>query len=222
MPRASDAQAKERPKGHRSKRERVVDAAAKLFLGEGYGTTPMDAIAEEAGVSKATVYSYYPDKASLFADMIVKMCEEMAGGHDLAALVEESPEATLKSAAVFCAHRLLESLDRAILQRVVAESNEFPELGRKFWTTGPGKLQEFVAGYLADANRRGLLDVEDPGRAATRFVGLVTGMYLLPILVGVRRRPSEAELRRDMDEIVTGFFATLRPGPAGAFPRSGS
>ena len=39
------------------KRERVLAAATKLFLGEGYGATGMDAIAEEADVSKATVYS---------------------------------------------------------------------------------------------------------------------------------------------------------------------
>lgn len=205
---------KHRPGGQRSKRERVVSAATKLFLGEGYGTTGMDAIAKEAGVSKATVYSYYQDKASLFADVMLRMCEEV-GGHDLDAPAGDSPEATLKAVAVFFAQRLLEGLDRGILQRVVAESNEFPELGKKFWTTGPGRIDEYVAGYLAEANSRGLLDVKDPGRAAARFVGLVTGLYLLPMLVGIRSRPSERELRRDLDEVVTGFLATLRPKQPG-------
>ena len=94
--------------------------------------------------------------------------------------------------------RVLESVDRAILQRVVAESNEFPDLGQKFWATGPGRLEAFVAGHLAEAGRRGLLDVKDLGRAAARFVGLVTGVYLLPLLVGARSRPSEREMRRDL------------------------
>jgi len=197
------------PAAKRSKRERVVGAATKLFLGEGFGTTGMDAIAKEAGVSKATVYSYYKDKASLFADVMLRMCDDV-GGHDVLALTGDSPEATLKAVALFGLTRVLESLDRRILQRVVAESSEFPELGKKFWATGPGKLEESVAAYLADADRRGLLVVKDPRRAAARFVGLVSGVYLLPMLVGVRSRPSEQEMRRDLDEVITGFLATLR------------
>jgi AcrR family transcriptional regulator len=212
--------AKQRRGSQRSKRERVVAAAAKLFLGKGYGTTGMDAIAKEADVSKATVYSYYQDKASLFAEVMMQMCDEM-GGHDLEALAGDSPAATLNAVAVHGAQRLLESLDRAILQRVVAESNEFPELGRRFWATGPGKLQEFVAGYLVDADRRGLLEVTDARRAAARFVGLVMGVYLLPMLVGVRRRPSEQELSRDLDDVVAGFVATLRPPPRSATSGAG-
>jgi TetR/AcrR family transcriptional regulator, mexJK operon transcriptional repressor len=204
--------------GEGSKRERVVSAAAKLFLDEGYGTTGMDAIAKEAGVSKATVYSYYEDKASLFAEVMMRMCDEI-GGHDVERLVLDSPDATLKAVAVFCLQRVLESLDRSILQRVVAESKEFPELGKKFWATGPGKLEEFVAGYLADAHRRGLLEVKDPVGAAARFVGLVTGIYLLPMLVGTRSRPSERELRRDLDEVIAGFLAPLRQKPRSALRR---
>jgi TetR/AcrR family transcriptional regulator, mexJK operon transcriptional repressor len=201
--------------GHRkSKRERVVGAAAKLFLGDGYGTTGMDAIASEAGVSKATVYSYYQDKATLFADVMSRMCEQLGGGHALKELASDSPEATLTAAAVFYLQRLLESLDRGILQRVVAEGKEFPELGKRFWAEGPAKMEQFVAGYLADAHRQGLLRVKDPTRAAQRFIGVVAGVYLLPRLVAVRNRPSERELRRELDEVIAGFLSTLREKPA--------
>jgi TetR/AcrR family transcriptional regulator, mexJK operon transcriptional repressor len=196
--------------GRKSKRDRVVGAAARLFLDAGYGTTGMDAIASEAGVSKATVYSYYGDKATLFADVISRMCEQMGGDHELEALAKPSPSATLSAAATFYLQRVLESLDRGLLQRVVAETKEFPELGKKFWAQGPAKMEEFVADYLADAHRRGVLHVKDPVRAAERFIGIVAGVYLLPRLVGVRSRPSERELRRELDEVVTGFLATLR------------
>jgi hypothetical protein len=39
--------------------------------------------------------------------------------------------------------------------------------------------------------------------------------YLLPMLVGARRRPSESEIRQDFEEVVTGFLSTLRPKPRG-------
>ncbi len=104
----------------------------------------------------------------------------------------------------------MEAVRRQILQRVVAESREFPEVGKKFWDTGPGRIEAFLAGYLADAKRRGLLDVDDPARAAASFVGQLAGLYLLPLLAGVRKRPSEAEIRRGVDDVVAGFIASRR------------
>ena len=194
-----------------SKRERVVVAASRLFLDEGYGATGMDAIAKEADVSKATVYSYYEDKSSLFADVMVRMCEAIGGHRPLEGLVGTSPEETLRAVALYFLESVLEAVRRQVLQRVVAESREFPELGKKFWETGPGRIEAFVAGYLADATRRGLLDVEDPARAAASFVGQLAGLYLLPLLAGIRKRPSEAEIRRGVDDVVAGFMASRRP-----------
>jgi TetR/AcrR family transcriptional repressor of mexJK operon len=194
-----------------SKKELIVAAAARLFLREGYGATGMDAIALRAGVSKATVYSYYGDKASLFADVMVRMCDEVGGPFQLEGLLAASPEATLRAIALHGLHRVLETVDRQILQRVVAESREFPELGKRFWEAGPARFEGLLARYLADARRQGILDVDDPARAAARLVGQVTGLYLLPMLTGARGRPSEAEIRCDVHDLVAAFLATARP-----------
>jgi AcrR family transcriptional regulator len=199
-----------KPKPAPSKRERVVVAASRLFLDDGYGATGMDAIAREADVSKATVYSYYEDKSSLFADVMVRMCEDIGGHRQLEELVVESPENTLRAVGLHFVESLLEAVRRQVLQRVLAEAREFPELGKKFWDTGPGRFEAFLAAYLTDAKRRGVLAVDDPARAAASFVGQLAGLYLLPVLAGVRKRPSEAEVRRGVDDVVAGFVA-FRP-----------
>jgi len=46
-------------------RRSIVDAATRLFVDVGYGATSMDAIAEAAGVSRATVFSAVGSKAAL-------------------------------------------------------------------------------------------------------------------------------------------------------------
>jgi TetR/AcrR family transcriptional regulator, mexJK operon transcriptional repressor len=193
-----------------SKRERVVAAASRLFLEDGYGATGMDAIAKEADVSKATLYSYYEDKSSLFADVMLRMCEEVGGHLQMDTLIGGSPEDTLRAIALHGLRRVLNSIRRQFLQRVVAESREFPELGRKFWENGPGRVQGVLTRYLEDAKRRGALDIDDPPRVAARLVGQITGLYLLPMLAGARSAPSEAEIRRDVDEIVGEFVAARR------------
>jgi TetR/AcrR family transcriptional regulator, mexJK operon transcriptional repressor len=197
-----------------SKRERVVAAASRLFLRDGYGSTGMDAIAREADVSKATLYSYYEDKAALFADVIARTCEELGGPPDVESALDEPPEAALRGIVLRGLHKVLETIRRQILQRVVAESREFPELGRKFWESGPGKFEVVLTRYLTEAKRRNLVDVQDPARAAARLVGQITGPYLLPALTGVRGRPSEAEIRRDVDFVIAGFLATVSHGRA--------
>ena len=49
----------------RRTRDRVLDAALGLFVGRGYGSTTMDAVATEAGVSVETVYKAFSTKSGL-------------------------------------------------------------------------------------------------------------------------------------------------------------
>ena len=48
-----------------AKREQIATAARKLFLELGYAGTSMDAVSAEAGVSKQTLYTYFPAKVDL-------------------------------------------------------------------------------------------------------------------------------------------------------------
>ncbi|MBS1166636.1 MAG: TetR/AcrR family transcriptional regulator, partial [Proteobacteria bacterium] len=50
--------------------ERIFEAARRLFLSRGFSETSMEAIAQEAGVSKATLYSHYGSRDELFAAVI--------------------------------------------------------------------------------------------------------------------------------------------------------
>src|SRR5256714_10758350 len=47
--------------------ERVLAAADKLFYSQGIRAVGVDAVAAEAGVSKRTLYNYYPSKDALIA-----------------------------------------------------------------------------------------------------------------------------------------------------------
>src|SRR5690349_8842775 len=67
----------ERALGSRAmKPQQVRDAAWRLFQQQGYGAASMDAIAREAGVSKATIYAHFADKAQLFEELMKAACRE--------------------------------------------------------------------------------------------------------------------------------------------------
>jgi AcrR family transcriptional regulator len=59
-----------RPRSERARRA-ILDAAADLLLDEGIARVSMDAVAERAGVSKATIYRWWPSKERLALDALL-------------------------------------------------------------------------------------------------------------------------------------------------------
>jgi AcrR family transcriptional regulator len=83
--------------GPERRRPQVLDAALDLFLERGYEGASMQAVAEEAGVTKPVVYACFPGKEELFRALLRREEERILGeiqgafeGADL-----DDPEGTL-------------------------------------------------------------------------------------------------------------------------------
>lgn len=57
-------------------RKLLIDSAATLFAKNGYTETTIEDIAQAAGTSRATVYSYFPSKDAIISDLIVTLWDE--------------------------------------------------------------------------------------------------------------------------------------------------
>jgi AcrR family transcriptional regulator len=66
---ATGAPRRGRPRSEKA-REAILNAAAELLLARGLGAVSMDAVAERAGVSKATIYRWWPTKETLALDAL--------------------------------------------------------------------------------------------------------------------------------------------------------
>ena len=51
-------------------RQQFINAAKTLFVRKGYDDTTMIDIAEEAGLSRRTLYSYFESKVEVFQDIL--------------------------------------------------------------------------------------------------------------------------------------------------------
>lgn len=51
-------------------RQRIVDTASKLFYTQGYNSTGINQIIEEAEVAKASLYQYFPSKEDLLIEYL--------------------------------------------------------------------------------------------------------------------------------------------------------
>src|SRR5215211_9244620 len=55
-----------------SVRQRIVDAARSHFFSHGFRSVTMDDLAEELGISKKTLYAYFPGKFDLFEAVLAE------------------------------------------------------------------------------------------------------------------------------------------------------
>lgn len=58
-------------------RTEIVRAAFELFAKQGYESVSMDAIAEAAGVSRATLFNYFPQKELILRDIAAARAEKL-------------------------------------------------------------------------------------------------------------------------------------------------
>src|SRR5919108_2459860 len=65
--------------GPERRRPEVLDAALKLFLVSGYDGTSMQAVADEAGVTKPVVYACFDSKDELFRALLAREEERIVG-----------------------------------------------------------------------------------------------------------------------------------------------
>ena len=196
----------EAPKAGR-KMTQVIEGARAVFMRDGFEGASVDAIAREAGVSKATLYSYFADKKLLFLEVGRLECEvqsrEAFGEIDMDGPVREVLGRMGREMAGF----ITSPFGQNIFRICVAEADRFPELGRHFYQTGPLVVRARVAAFLDAACARGELRVEDTDLAAEQFFEL-TKVDIFPRMVfGMQPTCSQADIERTVQGAVETFLA---------------
>jgi AcrR family transcriptional regulator len=64
----------------------ILEAAAELLLARGLGAVSMDAVADRAGVSKATIYRWWPTKETLALDALYHEWASVPAARDTGSL----------------------------------------------------------------------------------------------------------------------------------------
>ena len=187
--------------------DQVVAGARDVFLREGFEGASVDAIARAAGVSKATLYSYFPDKQHLFLEVAKTECLRQADAAMIEAQSGQPVERTLTDIARRMTDFFLSEFGQQVFRICVAEAERFPELARTFYENGPALARQRLAAFLADAVARGELDIPDCQLAADQFAELCKAHIFPRILFCREWHPGEADISRVVDGAVETFMA---------------
>lgn len=189
------------------KYDQVLEGARSVFMTDGFEGASVDEIARVAAVSKATLYSYFPDKRLLFMEVAnaecVRQSQEAMDCIDLAA----PPREVLNQAGHHFLRFITSTFGKQIFRICVAESDRFPEIGQSFYNSGPAVMRAEMALYFKEAEARGELKIDDPILAADQFGELCKADIWTRLIFGVSKSVSEAEIDRVVEGAVETFMA---------------
>ncbi|WP_243228297.1 TetR/AcrR family transcriptional regulator [Microbacterium sp. CIAB417] len=179
-------------------REKILDAAVRLFLDSGYDRTSLARVAEGAGVSKATLFKQFPTKAALFEATVLA-----AGGSSDSEPVA-MPTGDFRGGLVALGRAYAELLSRphmvALMRIVIAESPRFPELRERTFDFGTLPVLSSLRGYLQAQSAAGSVDIDDLDIASAQFLGMIASAIFWPRLVHGTWTITDEEQVRVIDE----------------------
>lgn len=146
------------------KQQEIVIAAESLFLQQGYGASSMDQIAEQTGVTKQTVYRYFPSKDALFAAVM----NHMQATEFKSYCFGNGPVAD--ELIGYGKHLLCFHLQPRILglYRLMLTEGAREDLFRTFAKTGPQRVLQPLIEFLEQRSR-----LEDPTFCAQMLANMI-------------------------------------------------
>lgn len=183
------------------KHVQVTEAARRLFMQHGFSGTSTDAIAREAGVSKATLYSYYVSKEVLFGQLVSEECQAIQADLVVPDLRDGFVSGLRRFAHVYVG-LFSRKREKSMCRIMANESTRFPDLCWQFYEIGPLATTRRLAQFLLDAREVGLIEMEDAMVAASQFLSLIRGDLPLLAMLSLEIAPSS--------EMEAGIEAGLR------------
>ncbi|MBO0128468.1 TetR/AcrR family transcriptional regulator [Agrobacterium sp. OT33] len=191
------------------RRSAVTKAAHEAFVELGFGKTTTAVIAAKAKVSKRAIYEFFSDRTELFAAVI---CEHRH-------LILDLPRPDGEELPVLDALVKIFRLDiddeaelgrEAILNLIVRESVQFPELSDYLYENEILRSREELVDWLQGQERNNRMIVEDPLICAGMLMDIVFGA-LLPRR-RLKHRPDRAhrtvEIKKRLEIFLRGTQTT--------------
>lgn len=201
-----------------SKVQQIRRAAQTLFLRHGFAGVSTTALAQQAGVSKETLYSRYPNKEAVLADVL----EHLIISGEAATSAQQPKPAThadlrraLRSLAAQLSTELLQRDYIELARIVIAETPRLPRVGEIFRQSVAERAFGLTVELLAAGRDAALVRDVDPMAAARMFVGPLVLHALTTVLLVAPSAAKAPPEPLDVDTHVELFLAAVATAPTG-------
>lgn len=198
-PKASDVEAR---------MQDLIDAAAHLFLANGYTRTSLEAIARAARVAVRTIYVKFGGKAGLLDAVLLSRRDEFFHMNDMAQDLRPFREVVDDFARRFfdllCQDQLI-----AMQRVVIAEAADNPELAHTFYDAGPRLTREMLERFFARADVRAQLRTDLPFEQLPTILASAISGDAMQRFVFPHDQPTRAEAHRLLIQRLELFYRAV-------------
>lgn len=188
------------------KRRQILDGASQVFLDQGFDAASMGTIARTAGVSKGTLYVYFKSKEELFEAIIEEQRRQQAER-----IFTLNADADIETELRRLGQEFVSFLCRpegiSSLRTVIAIAERMPELGAKYYQTGPMHAITSLKAYLDEKVAAGVLVPHDTEVTAAQFIDSCASLNFKPMMFNYSGTPSKEQVARVVDGAVKTFLA---------------
>lgn len=182
------------------RRTALVRQARQHFITEGYVGTRMEPIAREAGVSTATLYAMFENKAALFAAVIEEAAADFTVRMSAVQNCTGSPQERLLGFLTTYADFMSDAFVQAIFRLVITERSRFEALAIAFFDKAKNDFGGPLIVALNEMEASGDLKLEKASWAAGQLMGMIEHpVFFVPMVTGgkVRAQRATAEIAAD-------------------------
>jgi AcrR family transcriptional regulator len=173
-----------------TRREQILESALKLFISKGYENSTVDEIAEQAGLSKGSIYWYFKSKLEILFELTDRF---MAGGQQLLVKLIESEG--YGTAALYKAHReiyefTMQSSQRQLVYQLDTLAGTYPEIRERLVAYHRG-WDETISQQINNAIQQGDFRAVNAQHVAQAINALYDGLCM------------RSRMEPDMDVVAT-------------------
>lgn len=195
-----------RPDVSEERKAQILEAAAIVVSQRGFADTRMDDIADEAGLSKGTLYLYFKNKEAIKIELMRRFFSTDTEALKALETAEGSAFERLMSYVDAGLARLSElSTLSTLLNEFYALATRHDEM-REFFSHMLASYRQSVRTIIQQGIDRGELRPTNADQVAVMFSALFEGLILLSVIA-----PHDYQLERDLKTSVTRLLDGLVP-----------
>ena len=188
--------------------DEVLDAALELFLEGGFAATKVEDVAKRAGLSKGTVYLYFPSKDALLEGIVKRAIAPLAAAtFEQLAGFEGDPRIALRMVIGRLSEAMRDPRRIAIPALIMREATQFPQVAEMYKREVLGVAIPAVTALLQRGMDQGYLRQLDAELTVRSIVGPIGAHLMLAAIFGIMPKDGLA-----LDRLVENHLSILFDG----------
>lgn len=170
--------------------QEILDAAAELFVEQGYSATKVSQIARKAGVTAGTLYVYYKNKEAILQEVVMNTVNSIFDESDA---ILEKYDGSAEGLLSILIQKWFEAVGggskiAGIPKLVVAESSNFPELADFFVKRVLDPAYKYICRVLEYGVSKGTFQINDIPMTAYMILSTLHSAILDPHSLNIAKK----------------------------------